>query len=460
MDADPPSKSIQTGEKGASEPDTPRSRRRVFYGWWIVAAATFASAIQSAVYNVGAQALVLPLERDLNATRTQITLACSLSRRECGVTGPLEGYLIHWIGPRRYMMAGWVLFGLGFVLLGLAQNLYHFYGAFLLITLGQSVAGFLPIVTVLINWFYRWRGRAIAIYQLGGSIGAVMVPVWSWFILNLGWRETSIIVGIATIAIGVPLAAMMRNNPEEHGYLPDGERPQGEGEATSEAGAQSTAVAPAAADREESGTGASASRATPAARAEESMTVGQALRGGNFWFLALSHSAGITAWGALRVHQIPALVEIGINEITAATLVSYTLLVAAPGRLIGGFLGEKVGIRRVTAVAFVLQGVGLLILTFSTTMVQVVVFATVFGLSFGMRGTLMTVLRAEVFGRENFSRLAGFMDPISSVSVMLTPLFAAFIFDTTNSYQIAFLVLAVLNCSGAVLLLGLRLRPR
>ena len=72
----------------------------------------------------------------------------------------------------------------------------------------------------------------------------------------------------------------------------------------------------------------------------------------------------------------------------------------------------------------------------------------------------MTVLRAEVFGRENFSRLAGFMDPISSISVVLAPLFAAFMYDTTESYQFAFLVLAALNCSGALLLLGLKLRPR
>ena len=410
----------------------------MFYGWWIVAAATTASAIQSAVFNVGAQALVLPLERDLAATRTSITLAFSLSRLEGGVTGPIEGYLIHWIGPRHYMMVGWVFFGAGFVLLSMSTSLYQFYGSFLMITLGQSVAGFLPIITVLINWFFRWRGRVIAIYQLGGSIGALLVPVWAWSIQDYGWRTATMIVGILTIFLGVPLAAMMRNNPEEHGYLPDGDQP-GADDPTSDA---------------------NETRTVSAAAPEEAMTVGQALRGGNFWFLALAHSAGITAWGALRVHQIPAIVDIGISEITAASLLSYTLIMAAPGRLIGGFLGDRMGLRRVTAAAFILQSVAVLILTFSTTFVQVVIFATVFGLSFGMRGTLMTVLRAEVFGRENFSRLAGFMDPISSVSVVFAPLFAAFMYDTTQSYQFAFVVLAVLNCSGALLLIGLKLRPR
>ena len=74
--------------------------------------------------------------------------------------------------------------------------------------------------------------------------------------------------------------------------------------------------------------------------------------------------------------------------------------------------------------------------------------------------TLMTVLRAEVFGRKNFSRLAGLMDPVSSVSVLISPIFAGVIFDSSGSYQFAFLVLAAVNASGAFLLLGIRMPKR
>ena len=72
----------------------------------------------------------------------------------------------------------------------------------------------------------------------------------------------------------------------------------------------------------------------------------------------------------------------------------------------------------------------------------------------------MTVLRAEVFGRKNFSRLAGLMDPVSSVSVLISPIFAGFIFDSSGSYQFAFLVLAAVNASGALLLLGIKMPKR
>ena len=401
--------------------------RRLFYGWYIVAAATLAGTIQSAVFNVGAQALVLPLIREFNVTRTAVSFAFSLRRLEGALTGPIEGYLIHWIGPRRYMVIGWVIFGLGFIATGLCQNIYQFYLAFLLVTLGQSVAGFLPIVAVLINWFDRWRGRTIAIYQLGNSFGAVLVPVLAWFILNAGWRQTMVVVGIAVIIIGIPLALVMRPHPESYGFLPDGADPTG---IETDRVTTENSTAP--------DTGLSL---------DSEPTVSQALRSRNFWFLGLSHSAGITAWGALQVHQIPALVDIGINELTAASILSYTLIIAALGRLIGGFLGDVVGTKRVTAIAFIAQGIGIAVLALATTMTQVLIFATVFGIAFGTRGTLMTVLRAEVFGRRNFF-------------VLISPIFAALIYDSVGSYKWAFLVLAVVNASGALLLIGVRVPNR
>ena len=57
----------------------------------------------------------------------------------------------------------------------------------------------------------------------------------------------------------------------------------------------------------------------------------------------------------------------------------------------------------------------------------------------------MTVLRGDVFGRTNFSRLAGLMDPISSVSVVFSPIFAGWAYDVTGTYQSAFIVLAFFN---------------
>ena len=403
-----------------------RGEPRIFYGWWVVAAATLASTLQTAVFNGGAQTLVLPIVREFQASRAAVSVAFSLRRLEGGLTGPVEGYLIHWFDPRRYMMVGWVVFGLGFITVGLSQNIYHFYAAFLLVTLGQSVAGFLPIVTVLVNWFRRLRGRAIATYQLGNSLGAFLIPVLAWFVLNAGWRSTMIAVGVIVIVVGVPLAAAMTPRPEDRGLLPDGDSTDGSPNGSAEDD-------------------------------EASPTIREALRSRNFWFLAFAHSASLTAWGSLQVHMIPALSDVGISEQAGAGILSLTLIFAAPGRLIGGFLGDVIGRRNVLVAAFVGQASAVVLLAFASTFLHALLFAFIFGVSFGARGTLLTVLRGDVFGRTNFSRLAGLMDPISSVSVMISPVFAGWAHDVSGTYQSAFLALALINALGALLVFGIRM---
>lgn len=421
------------GERERSPLTGLRRPQRVFYGWWIVGAGMLAQTVQAALFNLGAAALFLPIAREFGTTRTVVSGVFAVSRLEGGLTGPIEGFLIHWVGARRYMMIGWVVFGLGLVAIGLSQTIVQFYAAFLLAALGQSMAGFLPIVTVLVNWFQRSRGRAIALFQIGSSVGAVLVPILAWFILNVGWRPTMVVVGITAILVGVPLAGVMRTRPEDYGYLPDGVSPQGSA----------------------AGAGIRPGEASPPPDAGP--TVGQALRSRSFWFLGTAHATSLVAWGALRVHQIPALVDMGMDEQTAANIFSLTLTVAALGRLLGGFMGDYLGARRILVGSILVQAGALAFFAFASTLAQALVFAVVFGVAFGARGTLLTMLRGEVFGRTNFSRLAGLMDPISTVGVVIAPIFAGYAFDTQDSYQEAFLIIAAVSVIGALLLFGIRM---
>ena len=416
----------------SSEHGSPQNKdrsSRIFYGWWIVAASTLSGTIQSVVFSIGGATLFLPAAREFNTTRTAIAGAFAFSRLEGGVTGPLEGYLIHWFGPRRYMVVGWVILGIGVAGIGLSQSIVQFYIAFLVATLGQSMVGFLPMVTVLINWFSRKRGRAIAIYQLGTSFAALLVPLWAWSVLNIGWRETTIGGGIAVILIGIPLALIMRPHPEPYGYYPDGDLRE---------------------DSSQNGNIGSDGVALP----QESIS--QALKSRNFWVLGTAHLMSLWGWGALRVHAIPALVDIGLHEQTAANIFALSLIISGAGRLLGGFLADLVGTRRMLMAAYLLQAMSMIVIAYASSLPHALVFAVIFGVSWGARGTLMTLLRGEVFGRKNFSRLAGLMDPVSAGGVIISPVFSGFAYDTFGSYRYAFLIIALLSASGILLLQGLQ----
>ena len=60
-----------------------------------------------------------------------------------------------------------VILGIGFVLLGRVHNLWQFYLAFVVMSLGAGLGTWMPMMTVLNSWFLRRRSTAMAVAMEG-----------------------------------------------------------------------------------------------------------------------------------------------------------------------------------------------------------------------------------------------------------------------------------------------------
>tara|TARA_B100001123_G_scaffold449637_1_gene615813 strand:+ start:14567 stop:15982 length:1416 start_codon:yes stop_codon:yes gene_type:complete len=446
-------------DNGPSENQS--SSSRIFFGWWIVAAGTVTSVLHTVVYNLGASTIFLPVANEFGTSRTVISGAFALSRLEGGLAGPIEGFLIHWIGPRRYIIAGWIIFGFGLIGIGLSETVLQFYLAFLLATLGQMTSGFLPIMTVLVNWFDRKRGKAIALFQIGMSVGALFITGFAWLVLNIGWRQTMIGSGVFVMLVGVPLSALMRYRPEDYGYAPDGasltrnSAPTAENDELSSSKKGSNPSVRQV--YSESGVLAASKALRQSIVHSETWHI---FRSRGFWMLGTAHSASLAGWGALRVHMIPALVDSGLSEQVAASMLAFSMVVSGGGRLIGGFLGDMIGAKKLLVTAFLAQAFSVVLFALASSFIFSGVAALIFGVAFGARGTLLIMLRGEIFGRDSFARLSGLMDLLTMFGVVIAPMFAAIAYDTLGNYSVAFLVIAGLNASGAFLLFYIDLPER
>ena len=121
--------------------------------------------------------------------------AFALTRIESGILGPLQGWLVDRFGPRAILTIGTVLFGVGFILFGQVESLLTFYLTFALIALGASLGGFATLMVAIVNWFSRHRSKAIAVSQLGFSLGGLSVPLIIWALEAFGWRATAVVSG-------------------------------------------------------------------------------------------------------------------------------------------------------------------------------------------------------------------------------------------------------------------------
>ena len=100
----------------------------------------------------------------------------------------------------------------------------HFYIAFITISLGSGVGGWLAIMALLNNWFVRQRSLAIATSMSGIHLGGLLVPVLALGIELYGFRWTTLGIGIFLVALILPVFTMLRDRPEHMGLLPDGDR--------------------------------------------------------------------------------------------------------------------------------------------------------------------------------------------------------------------------------------------
>ena len=413
---------------------TRNNLKNVYYGWWLTGVAALVMVIGTVPMFQGMTAWLVVLEGAFSWNRTQLSLAFSLTRVEGSIMGPVGGYLIDKLGPRRMVFIGLVILGCGFIVFSRIQNLWQFYAAFIIMSAGAGLGTWLPMMTVLNNWFLRRRSTAMAMAMEGFAIGGILlVPVLAWamdpdFANRPGWRATALVIGVATIAVALPLSRLVRNRPEDYGQHPDGRAP------TTNATAQGQ----------------------PSRSQDSGYTWQEALRTKNFWLITLGHACSSTVIVTVTVHLGPMLNDRGISLQMIGWIVSTYTAVGAVFTMIGGYVGDRVPLRIALFGFSIIQSVAVLVLLLANSLMLAFVFAIMLGIGFGGRNPLTTSIRGVYFGRRAYASITGISMIPMNVLFLIVPLFAGVMFDLRESYTIPFLVVAGLSFfgSGLFLMLG------
>ncbi len=429
---------------------------QVFYGWWLVGVASVMLTLMSLTVFQGLGTMLVALERRFGWSRTALSGAFSLARVEGAVLGPLEGVLVDRIGTRRMVLIGYVLMGLGFIwvsqieLLGdmglltwleftlrflpfetLDQSLVHFYGAYMIITLGSGLGGWLALIAMINNWFSRQRSFAMASAMSGIHFGGLLVPVLALLIEWFELRGAALGIGVFLLVIIGPAFAVIRTRPEDIGLTPDGDPPeQSSGDAESE-----TETPPVV---------------------EPDFTVAQALRTPAFWMLTISQVASSVSIVTLALHLVPKLTDTGMSLTEAGVVVLAYTIIALPAQFVSGYFADQLPKTLMIAFFMFIQGAGILVIALFDSVLMAYVFAVFYGVGFGGRSPLTTAIRGDYFGRKAFATIMGMSQLPMNLAMIVAPLFAGYMFDTTGTYIVPFTTFAALSLLGAVLMLFVR----
>ncbi len=402
--------------------------RSGFYGWWMVAVSGFIMVITAVPVFQASAVWAVALESQFGWSRTQLGLALSFTRVEGSLTGPIAGYLVDRMGTRFMVFTGLLVLTVGFFLFSQVQNLWMFYLAYFVMSVGQGQAGWLTVMTLLNHWFVRHRGMAMGLAMVGMGIGTlILVPVIAWLIDpdadRLGWRRTLEILAVVSLVSAIVLPKVVRNKPEDVGQHPDGVPP-----------VVATALN---ADSEP----------------ELELTIGQALRTQAFWCISFGHGLGSMVVLAIMSHLGLLLRDMGYGLQTTGWVIMVQTAVAIIFQFLGGWIGDRIPKNVALFIFTAIQGIGVVFLTLGPEMINFYAFAVLFGIGFGGRTPLTTAIRGDYFGRASFGKILGISTVPMNVLLLIAAPMAGFMRDELGDYDMAFLLLAGLNMAGAVLFL-------
>jgi MFS family permease len=165
----------------------------------------------------------------------------------------------------------------------------------------------------------------------------------------------------------------------------------------------------------------------------------EALSSLTFWMLILANGARSVAMTSIIIHQVVYLTEVrNIPLVQAGAALGAMVTVSLIGRISFGFMGDRIDKRYLLIVTYLLQAVGIYILMGVTSMPRLWLFVVLYGIAYGGAIPISMAIVGEYFGRLRYATIRGFMQLFLMPATVVGPIYAGWVYDTTNNYQIAF----------------------
>jgi MFS family permease len=390
-----------------------KTNGRLFYGWIVVTTSFVIFAlILGSRYCFGV--FLKSIENEFDLTRMATSSIFSIYMMLCPIFAMIGGRVLDRYGPRLIVFSMGVFTGLSLLLTGQANSssqLFLTYSVLLAIGTGP---GYSVLMSTTSRWFDKKRGLALAITASGGGLGTiVLAPFAAHLIGSFDWRTAYAVLGLI-VGLGIaPLSMLLKKDPAEIGMLPDGAKVPPD----------NTAVVN--------------SKDSPYAG---SVTLAQALRTRNFWFLGIVWLSFSLCLHLVYTHIVPYVTDTGVSAAEAAVVLGLIGSISIPGRLVMGVVSDKTG-RKVSAMICGLLQIGAMVwVAWARELWMVYLFAIVYGFASGGFTIPVTALIGDIFGVHSLGEIMGVLAIGWGLGAAIGPAVGGLIFDVTENYFMAFMI--------------------
>lgn len=375
--------------------------------------------------------LVVPLNQAFGWTKPELQACITFLFGGAVISLQLVGWFNLRYGIKRVTVVSLLLLVLGYLATTqLTPSIWSMYLAFALLPIVGMGTLAVTWTQLLSLWYERNRGLALAIGLSGTGLTAAIIPrLMTWGIEQWDWRAAFIILAILNLVVLLPLTLLWFRLPEV-------------------AGNSNTAT-------RSDHTGDDLLLALPG------MSFRQGMRSGKFWICNLALSLVVSSVVGMVTSTIPLLQSKGLSAADAGLIFSGFGISLIVGRMLIGYLLDRLWPPAVAAASLMMPAVGCMIYLGGTTDFQMLLMAAMLvGFGAGAEFDIAAFLVARYFGLREYGRLFGVHQGLNTVASALAPLLFAFMLSRSGDYS-AMLVYCMVCCLiGPLLLLMLGRAPR
>ena len=386
------------------------------YAWLRLAAALALGTIGS----IGMWSFVVALpavQAGFGVARADASLPFTLTMIGFGLGGVVMGRFADRYGIVWPVVIGALALGAGYALTGVAANITQFALAQGLIGVGSS-ATFGPLMSDISHWFARRRGIAVALASCGNYLaGTLWPPIVQYFVASEGWRATQVAIGVLCAVTMLPLILLMR-------------RP----------------------------TPRSSTHAVAAATGP-----GDTLGVSPNTLMVLLCVAGVGCCVAMampQVHIVAYCGDLGYGVARGAEMLSLMMACGIVSRIGSGYLADKIGGIRTLLVGSLAQGFALVFYLFFDSLTSLYLISAMFGLFQGGIVPSYAIIVREAMPASEAATRVGIVIFASVFGMSFGGWISGAIFDATGSYAAAFANGMAWNGLNIAIMLLLLMRAR
>jgi MFS family permease len=383
--------------------------------WWIAIGSAIALTVNNGAISVFSFGVFIrPLETEFGWDRASISLGLTLCALCSAISIPIAGGLMDKYGVRPVMLTSIVLFAFNVAAIALSNVLAVF---ILLVAIsgitgvGQGPTGYIKSIS---SYFDKQRGIAIGIAVSGTGIGTALLPQYAqWLITNMGWRMAYVGLALVMVAIAVPAVLLFLREPEDSPM-------------------------------------AQARKASSGAAVLPGLSTREAVLSRTFWLLAVPTILVAVVVNGSLVHVVSLLTDRGWSPEAAAGIMIWAGLASLVGRLIAGFMLDRMFAPYVAMLTFIICFAGVYLLASGTSPTFGVVGL---GITTGAEVDIIGYMTSRYFGLRRFGQLYGFLFGLFLIGVGTGPALMGAVHTRLHSYDSGFYAFEIMLAVATFIML-------